>query len=391
MAGAAPIRTQRTGFQKTAQVLTDALLREIAPIPAGNAHPVEDPRRKLVLFSDSRQDAAKLAVGVAKSHWLDAMRQVLVEGITEEARAILAFVRQVRQEHLSPEDAELANRFAASRPDAAAAIMAVQLGGGSRPSAVGGLTQQQLADQIIAQAQSGVLPIHSLEDQAQRRLLATGMNPGGIDRSVTWTYVDQQRGDWPHLFDWQRDPPGFRTNLSPDEREHQRKIQIAEREAIAESIFSGGRRDFESLKLGVVTFNPVYYPANDHVMQQAAESCIRMLGKRRRITTHRSTDDDPRLPKYAREYLASVAGVHGRDVASFEHEITDLLTRSLVFNQGILDYDALFVRRSGETYFQCGRCSRVHLHQSGGICSGCNSVLADPRRIGIDDARAVSV
>ena len=127
MAGGAPIRTQRTGFQKTAQVLTDALLREIAPIPA-DQQPSEDPRRKLVLFSDSRQDAAKLAVGVAKSHWLDAMRQVLVEGITEEARAILAFVRQVRREALSPQDEELANRFAASRPDAAGAIMAVQLG-----------------------------------------------------------------------------------------------------------------------------------------------------------------------------------------------------------------------------------------------------------------------
>ena len=386
MAGAAPIRTQRTGFQKTAQVLTDALLREIAPIPAGNAQPVEDPRRKLVLFSDSRQDAAKLAVGVAKSHWLDAMRQVLVEGITEEARAILAFVRQVRQEALSLGDEELANRFEVSRPDAASAIMAVQLGLGSRPSAVGGLTQQQLADQIIAQAQSGVMPIQSLEDQAQRRLLATGMNPGGVDRSVTWTYFDQQQGDWPHLFDWHRDPPGFRNNLSPDEREHQRRIQNSEREAIAESIFSGGRRDFESLKLGVVTFNPIYCQANDQVMQQAAESCIRMLGKRRRITTHRSTDDDPRLPKYARDYLASVAGVHGRDAASFEQEVTDLLTGSSVFNQGILNYDALYVRSAGETYFQCGRCSRVRLHQSGGICCGCESVLGEPRRVGIDDA-----
>ena len=73
MTSAAPIRTQRTGFQKVAQVLSDSLLREIAPPGAA----AEDTGRKLVLFSDSRQDAAKLAVGVAKSHWLDALRQAL--------------------------------------------------------------------------------------------------------------------------------------------------------------------------------------------------------------------------------------------------------------------------------------------------------------------------
>jgi hypothetical protein len=65
---------QRTGFQKIAQVLSDSLLREIAPLSGAGLPTTEDARRKLVLFSDSRQDAAKLAVGVAKSHWLDALR-----------------------------------------------------------------------------------------------------------------------------------------------------------------------------------------------------------------------------------------------------------------------------------------------------------------------------
>jgi hypothetical protein len=387
LASAAPIRTQRTGFQKTAQVLTDALLREIAPIPPGATQAAEDSRRKLVLFSDSRQDAAKLAVGVAKSHWLDAMRQVLVEGVTEEARAILAFERRTRRENLTPEDAALADRFGSARPDAAFAIMAVAMGQGAMPSAVGGMTQQQLADQILAQARSGVLPIQSLQAQAQRRLLATGMNPGGVDRSVTWTNPQTHQGDWPRLLDWQLNPPGFRNNLSPDERAHQDKIENAEREAIAESIFSGGRRDFESLKLGVVTFNPQFRPAADQVLEQAAESCIRMLGKRRRITTHRATDDDPRLPKYVRDYLEAVANLNARDPASFEQDVTGLLTRSGVLNQGILEYDRLFARSAGETYFQCGRCSRVHLHRSGGICSNCQSPLGQPRRIADDDAQ----
>jgi DEAD/DEAH box helicase domain-containing protein len=88
MANAAPIRTQRTGFQKVAQVLSDSLLREIAPPQSVGNATEEDARRKLVLFSDSRQDAAKLAVGVAKSHWLDALRQAVVDAMDTTTRSV---------------------------------------------------------------------------------------------------------------------------------------------------------------------------------------------------------------------------------------------------------------------------------------------------------------
>jgi DEAD/DEAH box helicase domain-containing protein len=387
LASAAPIRTQRTGFQKTAQVLTDALLRELAPVSPGMTRAAEDSRRKLVLFSDSRQDAAKLAVGVAKSHWLDAMRQVLVEGVTDEARGILAFDGRMQRQPLTEEEERLADQFSTARQDAANAMMAVALGQGSRQSGIGGFTNQQLRDKVVAEARDGVLPIRSLQVQAERRLLANGMNPGGVDRSVTWTDPDRQGGEWPRLFDWQLAQPAFRQNLSPDELAHQRKIGNAEREAIAESIFSGGRRDFESLKLGVVTFDPQSQPGNDDVLKQAAESCIRMLGKRRRISTHRATDDRNDLPKYISDYIAAVAVLNGRDAAAFHQDVLGLLSRSRVFNQGILEFDQLFVRRAAENYFQCGTCSRVHLHRSGGVCSNCGAHLGGLLRIGIDDAR----
>ena len=379
---AAPVRTQRTGFQKIAQVLSDSLLREIAPPRPAQ---VEDPRRKLVLFSDSRQDAAKLAVGVGKSHWLDAVRQALVVAMATETHSIIAFQRRVQNENLTPEETDLADRFASSRPEVVSAFLATRQGFGNTPSAVGGLTMQQLADQIAAQARDGISPVTALEAEAQRRLLAVGMNPGGVDRSVMWTDLDAGTGDWQRLFDWARNPPGFRHNLSPDERAHRQRIEEAAREAIAETLFSGGRRDFNSLKLGVVTFDLLLFPAADPVIQQGAESCIRIMGKRRRIDTHRATADDPRLPKYARDYIETVATLQGRTPATLEQDISDLLTSAGVFDRGILIYDRLFVRRPDEIYYQCPRCSRIHLHGSGRICTGCEAVLGSPLRIGIDD------
>jgi hypothetical protein len=387
MASSAPIRTQRTGFQKVAQVLSDSLLRDIAPPQVQAGRPVEDPRRKLVMFSDSRQDAAKLAVGVAKSHWLDALRQALVGGMEDNTRAVIAFERQVRGAALTPEESALASVFATGRQSEAMAIMASQnTAMAATASAVGGLTMKQLADRALGHARSGLSRVTDLEDDAARRLLMTGMNPGGVDRSVMWTDLDEHQGPWQRLFDWALVPPSYRAGLAAEEADHRTRIQTAAREAVAESLFSGGRRDLESLKLGCVTIDRLSYPAPTAIHQEAADSCIRMLGKRRRIDTHRATGDDHQLPKYARDYLEAVANANSVPPADFEREVTALLTRAGVFSQGILLFRGLFVADRGERYYECGRCSRVHLHHSGGVCSGCLTPLVTPLQLGVNDA-----
>lgn len=118
MTNAAPMRTQRTGFQNIAQVPSDALLREIAPPLV----PGEDPRRKLVMFSGSRQDAAQLAVGVAKSHWLDAIRQGVVEATTASTVSVLAYERQVQNVPLADAERTLADRLGPTRTTRAQAL-----------------------------------------------------------------------------------------------------------------------------------------------------------------------------------------------------------------------------------------------------------------------------
>lgn len=389
MASSAPVRTQRTGFQKIAQVLSDSLLREIAPPRLDAGRPVEDPQRKLVLFSDSRQDAAKLAVGVAKSHWLDALRQALVSGMEDSTRAALAFDRQVQNQPLNADDSALAAAFVTGRQAEATAIMASHSPNpamAAMPSAFGGLTMRQLADRVLGHARAGLSKATDLEHDAARRLLMTGMNPGGVDRSVMWTDVDELRGEWQRLFDWALVPPAYRPALGAAEGDHRTRIQAAAREAVAESLFSGGRRDLESLKLGCVTIDRLSFPAPSPVHQQAADSCIRMLGKRRRIDTHRATGDDDQLPKYARDYLEAVANRNSISPDGFQRDVTALLTRAGAFHQGILMFGALFVADPAEQYYECSRCSRVHLHHSGGICSGCLTPLGNPLVVGVDDA-----
>jgi len=385
MANAAPIRTQRTGFQKTAQVLSDSLLREVAPPVETDGSPPEDSRRKLVLFSDSRQDAAKLSVGVAKSHWLDALRQAVVEAMANNTRAVLLFEREVLSQPLTPEESALARRFSSSRREDARAISDAQHPRMRDYPSVDGLTMQQHADIVLRQARGGLSWATDLELDAQHRLLLTGTNPGGVDRSVMWTLPEEPQGLWQRLFDWRSMPPTYRAALNADEQEHRRRIIAASQEAVAEMLFSGGRRDLESLKLGVVTFDRVRYPAATPTVQEVTDSCIRLLGKRRRMDSHRATVDDPRLPGYAREYIEAAANANGLPPSQLEQDVVAHMSATGVFDQGLLRFRGLFVANPAEMYFECGRCSRIHLHRSGGVCSNCHSPLGAPLRIGIDD------
>src|SRR5262249_18591093 len=187
------------------------------------------------------------------------------------------------------------------------------------------------------------------------------------------------------LFDWRQVPPAYRAALNGDEQAHRTRIINAAQEATAEMLFSGGRRDLESLKLGIVTFDRVRYPAPSPVIQEAADSCMRQLGKRRRIDTHRATIDDTRLPGYAREYIATAANANGMPAGDLERDVVQLLTTAGVFDQGLIRFRRLFVADAGQTYFECARCSRIHLHRSAGVCSGCHAPLGAPLRIGVDD------
>ena len=72
-----PVRGFRTGFSKLTQLLSKELFYLIPGDPPGS--------RKLVLFSDSREEAASLANGVERSHYLDLVREALYDELAKLA------------------------------------------------------------------------------------------------------------------------------------------------------------------------------------------------------------------------------------------------------------------------------------------------------------------
>ena len=173
-----PVRTQRTGFQKIAQVLSDALLRDIVP-PGG------DQERKLVVFSDSRQDAAKLSAGMRFSHYRDALRQAITDAIAIQGVGAQAFAAQVSGQNLTSEQQALAATFATAHPAEAATLsMASQATTAQMPSpSHTGLTCQLAAQQILTRAAQGPFQIGQLSTDAATQLLTNGINQAGLNRT----------------------------------------------------------------------------------------------------------------------------------------------------------------------------------------------------------------
>ena len=84
-----PIRDLGSGFQRIMQILGDTLVREMAP---GSG-------RKLVLFSDSRLDAAKLSTGIKLAHYRDTLRQAAFGAVQEAGAAASQQYREAKQVH----------------------------------------------------------------------------------------------------------------------------------------------------------------------------------------------------------------------------------------------------------------------------------------------------
>ncbi len=372
-----PVRTLRTGFQKIAQVLSDALLRNITPAAATQS-------RKLVVFSDSRQDAAKLSAGMRFSHYRDALRQAITAAIAIQGAGAQAFASQIGGQPIPAHRQALAAAFGGTHPAEAASLSmaanqaTAQLQSPSHP----GFTCQVAAQQILQRAAQGPFYIGQLSADASAQLLANGMNPGGFTQDVLWTTPRSREGSWRDLYSW--GAPGAipqaraAAQLTQQQRDHLRRIQDQSLLEVMDVVFASGRRSLESLRLSYATTDQIAAPASTALIQEAADGTIRLLGARRRLSTHGAASQ-PNPPAYVAQYLAAVAQLHGFTPATFTGDVLNYLNGSGVLTQHVLVAQNLCLARPGTVYFECGQCRRVHLHPAGGVCTDCHIPLGAPQ------------
>ena len=384
-----PLRNFSAGFQRVAQVITDALLRQLPP-----------EQRRLVLFSDSRGDAAKLSTGVKDAHYLDTLRQAVYEE-TESARRGLT-EGHARAAALSA----LARRFlAATRADAAGeqisrpdlAVMRRELGadwGRIEGHVYLGEAEPDVLKPPPPPAAFAAVPLSVSLESARRRLLQIGMNPGGVRPRVTAQDVtpggsggqNPDKAHWSTLFDLALGQ--YRTGLTPLEQVFQQDIEAAlQGYYLANVLGATGARDFESLGLGYLWNRAA--PVGADPVSQAAASVLRLLLQRRRYRP--SGYGLTTAPGFVFNYLRAVAARPGmtpvqktRAATTFFQEVQERLTRGTVSSQDWLINTApenlpnvFLISPAGlrADAWRCERCQRAHLHASAGVCSRCLNPL----------------
>ena len=370
-----PIRTQRTGFQKISQVLCDTLLRQIP-------YTVDSNNRKLVVFSDSRQDAAKLSAGMRFAHYRDALRQALTTSIAAAGQGALAFQAQAHGQQLSAEEATVAAEFSSSHPqDALAISMAANPATAQQVSpAHAPLTYHQAAQQILNRATNGPFRLTEVSPDVCSRLLSQGMNPGGYGQDQLWTDSAQRTGTWRDLYNWPAGGPVIEkpaAQLTLPQQQHLARIQSQSIVELINIIFASGRRGLESLLIAYGTPDRINYVPPDQLVQQAADGIIRLLGQRRRIDTHNSfTQGTP--PAFVAAHLNAIAQLHGRHPDSFSADVVNYLSTSGCVVSSVTRMQGLCLMGPGEQFYECPDCRRIHLHPSGGICTECLAQLGAP-------------
>jgi Lhr-like helicase/rubrerythrin len=376
-----PFHSHRTGFQKVNQLLADALFRQL---PQNN--------RKMVVFTDSRQDAAKLSAGIELEHYRDLVRKFLIEGFESLGINIRAFLKGLDDRSKMTEvDWTHYDAFQLHNPMDANVLRKVSEGR-AKPH------EQQQADQIRNRV-CGPYRLNEIEGHVWDQLLRLGINPAGPINSMLSQKIDDQECNWAELFDWENhpEPPKPKSSLNQIKQSWLDRLRSACREECIYSLFVHKKRSAEALGFGWVTIDPAIELPNlsglteDRVLN-LINVVLRLLGERQYIQGSRFNNIYPqtKFPKNIREYFEACNGQpDGGDWCSTLFEF--LQSQKILSQEYFVLPDALFFQpvKDKSHNWVCSCCLTNHLHQGAqrvsdgkAICCNCYHELPEqPKEI----------
>lgn len=384
-----PLRNHRTGFQKACQVIASALCREMPEKQNNKA------ARKLVIFSDSRQDAAKLAAGMERDHFRDMIRLALIDALNNYWPQFESYVRRTislipnaleKLQSLNPQlhtvvsslpqtdDEALSVKFQKANQEIAFEMMNWLLGG--TPSNQENFNT--LMNMVVEYP--GRIPLAKLRGVVHELMLSLGTNPGGTTHQLLHYRVEHEYHDWYECYNW-LPTPQEKTDPVPQAARLLGRIDSSLMSELMYALFPHVARTLESLGQGRVTYQPAGNPSDTIV--EATDAVIRLLGTRRahRYAEYFGHGNLTELPVFARHYLANVgiadttveqqlvqsgAGIRGRYYVGLDPENLYLILPSAKDVQGFA------------FGWRCPTCKGFYLHPAGDLCPVCKTVSLEP-------------
>jgi Lhr-like helicase len=388
-----PLRNHVTGFQKSCQVLAGAQVREMPP---------GIKTRKLVIFSDSRQDAAKLAAGMERDHFRDMIRVALIDADRRYLQRVLSYlkIKAKKNSDVLPKLEGLNSKLRAAVADTLDnsetmqlrnefinynALLSGEIGRWLDDEPVANNDALDLFLQMAADYPERV-PVDGLRNIVYQTLLFLGMCPGGTQKENLKYWIKEGEEwvsrPWWTCYNWYPDktkklpqhpvPP---LPAPPGSEEHVSRMRSALMGELMYALFPHRARSFESLCQGLVTFRPVESPSAQVV--EATNAVIRYLGLRRKhpLSDFFRSGDDLRLPDRVETYLNEHANIPSSQV---ERQLTASKTILSSDSGAVLDPASLYLSRAAvskdRSGYRCPKCNSFYLHRAAGYCVECMKV-----------------
>jgi DEAD/DEAH box helicase domain-containing protein len=369
------IRGFRTGFAKTTQMFAKELMYQL---------PANESARKLVVFSDSREDAAQIANGIERNHFTDLLREILVN----ELHANLLF----RSNIVKAFDDNDTQKKGDLRQESADIFDEVEdLFDKSNYSGTNSIRVREKADAIskLNEYRSLLINVRELVHITNSLNLAPlikhfidlGINPGGNDISLQSKPLNGGFVPWYELINFERDE--WNAGIG---NEYIEAIKKGTYTNLASMFFGSLFYSFESSALGYISINPELQNISEQsnllgissdVFLQILNSTIRILGDK--FKHNKNDNANPfnfisyrEFPGLLKKYVRAVAS----RLSKQENEIGDAVYATLS-SSGLLRGDTgiqiedLYIKISKATdpVWTSPRGSRPHLHFSCGLCT----------------------
>ncbi|WP_445006109.1 DEAD/DEAH box helicase [Halomonas mongoliensis] len=362
-----PIRSFRTGFAKTSQLLATEVLELLKR--SGNAP-------KAVAFSDSRQDAAKTAIDIERHHHNDTRRKVLVEALqkTLQPGEDLPTLKQKKEEAEDREDYELADELTAR-------IRQIRKQGSSDRIPIEYVLE--LSD--LSAARGGVKTYPLLQGMAD-----IGVHPTdetGVEL-IAGADPKTSKFNWYELFKEQEGAIYWNTDLDPlDINAARVEVAKAQRALLEDVLFSRNYFALEETGLG--------YPcvaANDGAEADELDAFLRVFADSYRVLANKWVREDD-IKEWSDGQSVSSRRVKefmkaaNVDAAKMSHILEKLANHG--HKGGLIRLERLNVRlvEPNAPAYQCQTCGRAHLHRGVGVCTRCHDALPETPNLTADDLR----
>ncbi|RVQ53561.1 DEAD/DEAH box helicase [Sinorhizobium meliloti] len=367
-----PIRSFRTGFGKTSQLLATELVASLKS-QGGDG--------KLVAFSDSREDAATLVLDVEVQHQRDLRREILIAAATRLA-ADLRYTDEDKAELL-----RLNGEIAALMNDGEEYEHLIP-------------RQRILNKKRNAEGKDPSVPLSDLFEFARenvrydtRPILGELMKLGSTPVEGADTYRNRvSNKPWYEFFDrgqdgeitWKREELNEKVDLLARAR---KTVQDEQPPDATDLLFSKTYFALEETGLGW----PSFYGSEEYTPEKSKDDAmLRIFADAYRITPNPYMDEVRTVWSTAHEMLGRGDNRLRRLMSKLFPQQTetecDLFLEKLRSKlrqtrlAGSIDISLLYFRAAKPTgeAWRCDRCGRVHLHRGFGKCTRCGEELTRP-------------